>query len=60
MRFPARAGSATIRIVVLCDVSGSMEAYARALLLFAETLLQSGRGVEVFGFGTRLTDKPCV
>jgi uncharacterized protein with von Willebrand factor type A (vWA) domain len=43
------------RLVVLCDVSGSMEAYTRPLLLFAHTLLRTGRGVEAFAFGTRLT-----
>jgi uncharacterized protein with von Willebrand factor type A (vWA) domain len=43
------------RLVVLCDVSGSMEAYSRAMLLFLHALMRSGRGVEVFAFGTRLT-----
>ena len=43
------------RIVLLCDVSGSMEAYARAVLLFVHAVLGSGRGVEAFAFGTRLT-----
>jgi len=43
------------KLVVLCDVSGSMEAYSRALLLFLHALVASGRGVEVFAFGTRLT-----
>jgi uncharacterized protein with von Willebrand factor type A (vWA) domain len=43
------------KVVVLCDVSGSMEAYTRALLLFLHALVGSGRGVEVFAFGTRLT-----
>ena len=43
------------KLVVLCDVSGSMDAYARALLLFLHALVGSGRGVEAFGFGTRLT-----
>lgn len=43
------------RLVVLCDVSGSMEAYTRAMLLFLHALMRSGRGVEVFAFGTRLT-----
>jgi uncharacterized protein with von Willebrand factor type A (vWA) domain len=36
-------------------VSGSMEAYSRALLLFVHALVGSGRGVEAFAFGTRLT-----
>ena len=43
------------KLVVLCDVSGSMEAYARALVLFLHALSRSGRGVETFAFGTRLT-----
>jgi uncharacterized protein with von Willebrand factor type A (vWA) domain len=32
-----------------------MEAYTRALLLFLHATARSGRGVEVFAFGTRLT-----
>ena len=43
------------KLVVLCDVSGSMEAYSRALVLFLHALVGSGRGVEAFAFGTRLT-----
>jgi uncharacterized protein with von Willebrand factor type A (vWA) domain len=43
------------KLIVLCDVSGSMEPYSRALLLFVHGLLESGRGVEAFAFGTRLT-----
>jgi uncharacterized protein len=43
------------KLVVLCDVSGSMEAYTRALLLFLHAVVGSGRGVEVFAFGTRLS-----
>jgi len=43
------------KLIVLCDVSGSMESYSRAILLFVHGLLESGRGVEVFAFGTRLT-----
>jgi len=43
------------KLVVLCDVSGSMEAYSRALVLFLHALVRSGRGVETFAFGTRLT-----
>jgi uncharacterized protein with von Willebrand factor type A (vWA) domain len=41
--------------MALCDVSGSMEPYTRALLLFVHALLRTGRGVEAFAFGTRLT-----
>jgi uncharacterized protein with von Willebrand factor type A (vWA) domain len=43
------------KLVALCDVSGSMEAYARPLLLFLHAAVGSGRGVETFAFGTRLT-----
>jgi uncharacterized protein with von Willebrand factor type A (vWA) domain len=43
------------KLVVICDVSGSMEAYTRALLLFLHAVVGSGRGVEAFAFGTRLT-----
>jgi uncharacterized protein with von Willebrand factor type A (vWA) domain len=43
------------KLVVLCDVSGSMDAYARALLLFLHALVGTGHGVEAFAFGTRLT-----
>ena len=42
------------RLVVLCDISGSMEAYTRGLLLFMHAAVEAGR-VEVFAFGTRLT-----
>lgn len=43
------------KLVVLCDVSGSMDRYARALLFFLHALVGTGRGVEAFVFGTRLT-----
>jgi uncharacterized protein len=43
------------KLVLICDVSGSMEAYSRALLLFVHAVVGSGRGVEAFAFGTRLT-----
>lgn len=43
------------KLVLLCDVSGSMDAYSRALLLFLHAVVGTGRGVEAFGFGTRLT-----
>jgi len=43
------------KLIALCDVSGSMEPYSRALLLFVHALVRSGRGVEAFAFGTRLT-----
>jgi uncharacterized protein with von Willebrand factor type A (vWA) domain len=52
------------RLVVLCDISGSMEPYARALLMLLYVLnggqMRSGPGngqprPEVFSFATRLT-----
>lgn len=42
------------RLVLLCDISGSMQAYTRALLLFLHGAA-AARHVEVFAFGTRLT-----
>jgi uncharacterized protein with von Willebrand factor type A (vWA) domain len=53
---PVRARKQVPRkLVVLVDVSGSMDAYARALLLFLHASVGSGPGVEVFAFGTSLT-----
>jgi hypothetical protein len=40
---------------VLCDISGSMDAYARALLFYLHAIVGTGAGVEAFAFGTRLT-----
>lgn len=42
-------------IVLVCDISGSMERYSRLLLRFAHALAQCGAPLEVFVFGTRLT-----
>ena len=42
-------------LVVLCDVSGSMEPYARMLLLFVHAIARRQRSVELFVFATRLT-----
>ena len=42
-------------IVLICDISGSMEGYSRFLLRFAHALERSGAPLEVFVFGTRLT-----
>lgn len=42
-------------LVVLCDISGSMEAYARIFLPFAYTLKSATSRLEVFVFATRLT-----
>lgn len=43
------------RLVLLVDVSGSMEAHARALLRFAQVVVAGGTRVEAFAIGTRLT-----
>jgi uncharacterized protein len=43
------------RLVLLVDVSGSMEAHARALLRFAQAVVAGGTRVEAFALGTRLT-----
>jgi uncharacterized protein with von Willebrand factor type A (vWA) domain len=42
-------------LVILCDVSGSMESYSRLFLHFLYALAQETRGIEAFVFGTRLT-----
>ncbi len=43
------------RLVFLCDISGSMSEYSRALLLFLHAAVRTRRSVEAFCFGTRLT-----
>ena len=43
------------RVVLLCDVSGSMEPYARALLRFLHAAVVGRGRVEAFALGTRLT-----
>lgn len=43
------------RIVLLCDVSGSMEPYARALVRFLHAAVVGRNRVEAFALGTRLT-----
>jgi uncharacterized protein len=43
------------RLVMLCDISGSMEPYARAYLQLLAAAAGSGPSVEVFAFATRLT-----
>jgi len=43
------------RVVLLCDVSGSMEPYARALLRFLHVAVAGRSRVEAFAIGTRLT-----
>ena len=43
------------RLVLLCDISGSMEPYARAYLQFLTCAAGSGPKAEAFVFATRLT-----
>ncbi|HWH28530.1 MAG TPA: VWA domain-containing protein [Mycobacteriales bacterium] len=51
-----RPTTRTRRVVLLVDVSGSMDAYADALLRFAHAAAHRGRvPTEVFALGTRLT-----
>jgi uncharacterized protein len=42
-------------LVLICDISGSMDRYARLLLRFVHALGQGLESTEVFVFGTRLT-----
>ncbi|HZB66848.1 MAG TPA: VWA domain-containing protein [Ornithinibacter sp.] len=50
-----RRGSRPRRLVLLVDVSGSMSAYADALLRLAHAYCAAGVPTEVFTLGTRLT-----
>lgn len=43
------------RLVLVLDVSGSMEPYARALLRFVQAAVAGRQRVEAFALGTRLT-----
>jgi uncharacterized protein with von Willebrand factor type A (vWA) domain len=68
LRGSLRTGGAPVRLprrerrrepsplVLLVDISGSMEAYARVLLAFAHALTNGRAGVSVFLFGTRLAN----
>jgi uncharacterized protein with von Willebrand factor type A (vWA) domain len=42
-------------LILICDISGSMDRYARLLLRFVHALEHGLDSVEVFVFGTRLT-----
>ena len=56
IELPRRIRRNTFRpIVLLADVSGSMDRYSRMLLAFATGLTRSARRVESFVFATRLT-----
>ena len=51
--FTAAFPTLTLRkLVVLCDVSGSMEAYSRAMLLYLHPADAIGTRVEAFAFGS--------
>ena len=43
------------KVVLVCDVSGSMAPYARMLLQYMHACVVARRKVEAFAFGTRLT-----
>ena len=56
LTFPMRARTMKRRpLVLLCDVSGSMERYARMLLHFMHSVTRGLDRVEAFLFATRLT-----
>jgi uncharacterized protein len=67
MRVTMRAGGEPIRrcwrepgdrlrrLVLLVDISGSMEPYARAMLRFVQAAVAGRQRVEAFSIGTRLT-----
>jgi uncharacterized protein with von Willebrand factor type A (vWA) domain len=50
-----RARNQPRRVVLLCDISGSMAPYSRALLRFMHAGVISGEPLEAFVLGTRLT-----
>jgi uncharacterized protein with von Willebrand factor type A (vWA) domain len=45
-----------VSLVILCDISGSMESYTRMLLHFIHAVSNSRRRVHTFLFGTRLSN----
>ena len=54
-RWYTEPGQRIRRVVLLLDISGSMESYARALIRFVHAAVVGRRRVEVFTIGTRLT-----
>lgn len=48
-------GTRPRRLILLIDISGSMESYARALLRFVHAAVAGRQKVEAFAIGTRLT-----
>lgn len=55
MRYWREPGERLRRLVVLLDISGSMEPYARALMRFTHAAVVGRQRVEAFALGTRLT-----
>jgi hypothetical protein len=56
IRLPTRRRTTRLRpLVLVCDISGSMERYSRMLLHFAHGLAHRGGRLEVFLFATGLT-----
>jgi len=56
LELPSRARKLTRRpLVLICDVSGSMERYTRMLLHFVQEVSERAWRVETFLFATRLT-----
>jgi uncharacterized protein with von Willebrand factor type A (vWA) domain len=54
-RYWLEPGDRLRRLVLLLDVSGSMEPYARAMLRFVHAAVAGRQRVEAFSLGTRLT-----
>ena len=54
-RYWQEPGERLRRLVLLLDVSGSMEPYARAMLRFVHAAVAGRQRVEAFALGTRLT-----
>jgi uncharacterized protein with von Willebrand factor type A (vWA) domain len=54
-RYWREPGERLRRLVLLLDVSGSMEPYARAMLRFVHAAVAGRQRVEAFSLGTRLT-----
>ena len=50
-----RRGERPVQLLLICDVSGSMERYARLMVRFLHALERTSPGAEAFIFGTRLT-----
>lgn len=54
-RLHVQSGERPRRLVLLLDISGSMEPYARGLLRFVHAAVAGRQRVEAFALGTRLT-----